>query len=698
MMAWQDTCVPCSIAEVEVSSSNDIEVAEDYGDVTVEGPVLPADNRNEATMNKGGRPKKRKPPKPFEVGNNVKRLSADRAVDNDDIETDAPSYNKYKRVDGEMCSLARRPSQDDTPGGLRPKTRPPTLLESLSGAPSTAVVTEDRVFNSIIFLDAVSAFSNAHSDVSKGCRVLMRMPVSEERKFGMGYWEAIRCERCGFTRPRQKMYEEGERIPGHTRGPLPGKKNAQLALGLTKVPVGAASVHTLFCSVELSLPTKSSLHNLSTGMAGPLISVAEQALADNRSTLRTVMQLRGDQVEDGKPVAVAAAADGVFNNPCYKGYHQKSTQVALPVRESETAKKMIIGFGFANKFAAVGAASAYPKSAPIGNAEEWLGGKVAQQMFNSSPLLLKALVTDGCGQIFRGFQSATHNLQPGFIIEQQDCTVHTSRRQRACVFKAKFSSQLLTGKVGFNGKVTEETRKAFCTVLSKAIASRCSGELNGARYAHPTDDFKYHTAVWAAKYNILDCYSGNHTKCFYVSFVCRCTPVDLVHIPKYLPRKQYLLLTAEDRVELLEVVLDAKLSDDRITRQRYLRSTNCVEAMHRCMHKSLPKYLLFKKLAEMRAFSAVHSAAVGGVGESIARLGQHFGVGPRSGGEAARRLLQIDRQAHSDKRRQQSDEHRRKRKKTSLSQPSKRVEKIMPETPAPACHLRYEDEHSYLQP
>ncbi|CAH1243381.1 Hypp7084 [Branchiostoma lanceolatum] len=233
-------------------------------------------------------------------------------------------------------------------------------------------------------------------------------------------------------------------------------------LGLTKVPVGAASVHTLFCSVELSLPTKSSLHNLSTGMAGPLISVAEQALADNRSTLRTVMQLRGDQVEDGKPVAVAA------------------------------------------------------------------------------------------------------------------------------------------------GKPTGSS----------------------------------------------------------ITLVTRVT----IRSPR------------------------------RITRQRYLRSTNCVEAMHRCMHKSLPKYLLFKKLAEMRAFSAVHSAAVGGVGESIARLGQHFGVGPRSGGEAARRLLQIDRQAHSDKRRQQSDEHRRKRKKTSLSQPSKRVEKIMPETPAPACHLRYEDEHSYLQP
>ncbi|CAH1248747.1 Hypp8374 [Branchiostoma lanceolatum] len=199
------------------------------------------------------------------------------------------------------------------------------------------------------------------------------MPVLEERKFEMGYWEAIRCERCGFTTPRQKMYEEGERIPGHTRsrGPLPGKKKAQLALGLTKVPVGAASVHTLFCSVELSLPTKSSLHNLSTGMAGTLISVAEQALADNRSTLRTAMQLRSDQVEDGKPVAVAAAAGGVFNNPCYKGYHQKSTQVALSVRESETPKKMIIGIGFANKFAAVGAASAYPKSAPIGNAEEW---------------------------------------------------------------------------------------------------------------------------------------------------------------------------------------------------------------------------------------------------------------------------------------------------------------------------------------
>ncbi|CAH1248754.1 Hypp8383 [Branchiostoma lanceolatum] len=100
----------------------------------------------------------------------------------------------------------------------------------------------------------------------------------------------------------------------------------------------------------------------------------------------------------------------------------------------------------------------------------------------------------------------------------------------------------------------------------------------------------------------------------------------------------------------------------------------------------------------MRAFSAVHSAAVGGVGESIARLGQHFGVGSRSGGEAARRLLQIDRQAHSDKRRKHAEDYRRMRQKTSLSQPSKRVEKIMPETPAPACHRRYEDEHSCLQP
>ncbi|CAH1248752.1 Hypp8381 [Branchiostoma lanceolatum] len=237
MMAWQDTCVPCSVAEVEISSSNDIEVAvepadDDFVDVTAEGPVLPA------TINKGGRPKKRKPPKPFEVGNQVKRLSADRVVDNEDIETDAPSYNKYKRVDGEMCSLARRPSQDDTPGGLRPKPRPPTLLESLAGAPSTAVVAEDKVFKSIIFLDTVSDFFNAHSDVIPGCRVLMRMPVSQERKFGMGYWEAIRCERCGFTTPRQKMYEEGERIPGHTRsrGPLPGEKKCVIGAGLGEGP------------------------------------------------------------------------------------------------------------------------------------------------------------------------------------------------------------------------------------------------------------------------------------------------------------------------------------------------------------------------------------------------------------------------------------------------------------------------------
>ncbi|KAI8518173.1 hypothetical protein Bbelb_041900 [Branchiostoma belcheri] len=399
-------------------------------------------------------------------------------------------------------------------------------------------------------------------------------------------------------------------------------------------------------------------------MAGPLVSVAQQALADNRRRLRTVMELRGEQVEDGEAVAVAAAADGCYNNPCYKGFHQKSTQVAFPVREQETDANMLIGFAFANKFGKDGEESTFPKSEPIGNAEEWLAGKLPNRCIN-----------------------------PDFKIEQQDCHVHASRRQRASVFRANLSSQLLTGRADFTGKVTKEARKAFCTVLSRAVASRCSGELRGARGRYLTDDSKFLGAVSDAKLNILDCFSGNHTKCFSVSFVCPCLPAGSDHKPSYLPRKRYLLLTVEDRVEL-GVVLDYKLSEEKAMKQRYLRSTNSVEAFHRCMHKSLPKSLTFKTLAEMRAYSAVHSAAVGGMGESLARLGQHFGVAPRSGGEAAQKLLQLDKQAAADKHRQQSDSYRSSRKRASAKTVSKRVEKLMSET-SQSVHLPHE--HPYLR-
>ncbi|CAH1248796.1 Hypp8416 [Branchiostoma lanceolatum] len=195
---------------------------------------------------------------------------------------------------------------------------------------------------------------------------------------------------------------------------------------------------------------------------------------------------------------------------------------------------------------------------------------------------------------------------------------------RSSVFRTGLSSQLVSGKVEFSGKVTQETTKAYCTVLSKNIGSRCSGELKRAWGHHPTDDSKYLKSVSDAKNNILDCFSGNQcsVKCSALSSVCPCAPVASDHVPSYLPRKKYLLLTEEDRMELNEV-LDFTMSEAAAMKQRYLRSTSSVEAMHRCMHKSLPtgKSLIFKALAEMRA--------VGGMGESLARLGQQFGVGPQ---------------------------------------------------------------------
>ncbi|KAI8518172.1 hypothetical protein Bbelb_041890 [Branchiostoma belcheri] len=254
-MAWQHTYIPLQLAEVEVCSTG-LELGQDVDalppddsddDLIMEGIVLPANpvlEINDIQSNKAGRPKKRKRGKQFELGNDVRHMSmsARHTVEgnNREEETDVGDHisTKYKRVDSDTCSLARRPSLDDTPGGLRPRQRPPTVLESLASAPSdqsgTADVTEDRIFHVPLLMKLINEFYSSHSMLSSRCTPKVTMPTERERKCGFGCWEALRCEKCGFTTPSRRLYEEAERVPGHKRGPSLGRRMCSSLLGLQR--------------------------------------------------------------------------------------------------------------------------------------------------------------------------------------------------------------------------------------------------------------------------------------------------------------------------------------------------------------------------------------------------------------------------------------------------------------------------------
>ncbi|KAI8486495.1 hypothetical protein Bbelb_357300 [Branchiostoma belcheri] len=377
---------------------------------------------------------------------------------------------------------------------------------------------------------------------------------------------------------------------------------------------------------------------------------------------------------------------------------------------------------------------------PIGNAERVMGAQVAWDMLGDAPVVLAKLLLDNDGKVIEGAQetynklretycalkwmrhednlqdpnpsSSTHGQggekdhrviggemwERGISIEKEDCTVHVSRGQRRAVFRLKLSPQIILGKpipsgskCKTSGVVAKKTR--FCHILGHALSRRCQAELAAARRRHPTDHAKFYAAVSGAKSNILDCFSGNHTKCKDLSSTCKARPNDPTYRPKHLPWGRYLCMTADDRAALMTAV-EYKLSGEMVQRQRNLRSNNKCEATHQVLLKSVPKSKTWKRNAAGRAASAAHSVAVGGMGESIVRILATLGCKLRPGGPASKFLSWADKKAKADRVRQRSAAFKSRRAQAWWrKENAKRGSGYRPEQ----LHPNYSKEHSYSQ-
>lgn len=385
---------------------------------------------------------------------------------------------------------------------------------------------------------------------------------------------------------------------------------------------------------------------------------------------------------------------------------------------------------------------------PIGNAEKTMGERVALDLLRGpNPLALSGLTTDNDGKTIDGVQktydtmkakyqalqsmkkanehsgdavpstSSTQDEVPGQVegkgepdviggyhiwkegvtVRKEDCVVHVSRGQRRTVFKLRLSAQLILGKPlpsTCKKNPSQAQKIRFCHILSHALSRRCETELEVARAHFPVDDEKFINAVTAAKNNILDCFSGNHTKCKGVSFACKARANDNGRYkPYHLPWKQDLCMGEGDREELMTSI-EYKLSPEMIKRQRNLRSTNICEAHHLRTLKSVPKARTLKRNAAGKAASAAHSAAVGGMGESIAKISKRLGCALQRGGPGARFLSRADSKARADKIRQRGKGYKTTRVKTWW-----RKEKRKKGSGYKAQHLHpnFSKEHSYSE-
>ncbi|KAI8486494.1 hypothetical protein Bbelb_357290 [Branchiostoma belcheri] len=235
-------------------------------------------------------------------------------------EDDEQQVEEIRRHKKDVWQRARDEDVNATPGRLRPAPSNPTEIEKLSVEcdSSEENIPDERSFHVPLLMRLMNDFMSQHSQESPTCLVpLFVMPADGERARGFVFQETLMCGKCGFRLGPVKLYEESDRLPGKTRGPKPAKKNIQFTVALTKIGIGITAAKTLLSSMDVRTPSLSSMHNLHTTVCDSVEKILQRALAENREKLREVMKIRGKNVEEGKPVEVAAAADGCYNNPSY---------------------------------------------------------------------------------------------------------------------------------------------------------------------------------------------------------------------------------------------------------------------------------------------------------------------------------------------------------------------------------------------
>ncbi|KAI8507145.1 lens induction in camera-type eye [Branchiostoma belcheri] len=595
-------------------------------------------------------------PNAGQFGTNRAPPETQTAVEEDDSHEDSPVEEIHRHI----WSLARdKPGANQTPGRLRPEPADPTEMDKLVVATShemESLVREQRLFDVPLLMTLINNFLSHHSQENPNCSPHCAMPASGETQYGFVFEESLTSVRRVTA------------VPWQDQGAKACQKNVRFAVALTKLGIGVTGAKTLLSGMDIRTPSISTMQKLVNSVCDSMETILETSLEENRGKLRQVLKLRGTEVREGEPVKITAMTDGCYNNPCYHGVSQRATQVTMPFFETETDENLLIHFKSANKLCQVGegrredgeenpcpgheghCSSTFDPAEPIGNAERVLAKKAALDLLGGQhPLVLSELETyDTLKERYHALRGTTADRDPGIrdgdarpsssstqgegpseervlggdiweegvTVKKEDYTVHVSRGQRKVVFKLQLISQVILGRPlpsGYKKSAARDKKVRFCHVLSHALSRRCQTELSQARALHPTEEDKFLNAVTEAKNNILDCFSGNHSKCKRVSFACKARPNDPSYKPRHLPWGQSLCMTPGDREELIKAI-EYRLSPEMVKRQRNLRSINICEAHHLRTLKSLPKSRTQKRNMAGKAASAAHSAAVGGPG------------------------------------------------------------------------------------
>lgn len=439
----------------------------------------------------------------------------------------------YQRLTREVYDLGVRDS-DAPPSILRPICE--DKEDTVDDVQDYSYLNENRLINMEEMGALMSIVYQRHLLTQKKCNSPdFRFVHTTEKLQGLGTSLETKCTKCSFTMEHFPLYKQ---LRLGQIGRPAAELNVRLGQYMATSEISHSSMRSLLSILDVNSPTEVTLQRNINKASEVNTDLSNAQIQKNQEMLQTIIE----HMPDNSTEKAVISCDTMYNNPARGANRLPGTQSSTPFVEFTTKKKLIVGLEtftqICNK-CGLGLEGKthdacmrnYPSSGPMSQAEKMATAQFIDKL-QTTPLHdnITHFLADGCNQVLSGVQSDN--------IERILCIQHVKRAQFRKYYKvAGLLSSGLFGTHDPNKKKND---------MGNAIVTRCSIEFTRARRTYRNDS-AFYAFCEKIRLNILECLSGDHSKCPSSSLVCRPDQQKQV-------TKNYGLTTSD--VNILQAVID----------------------------------------------------------------------------------------------------------------------------------------------
>lgn len=493
----------------------------------------------------------------------------------------------------------------------------------------------------------------------------------EYEKWGLCWAASVKCKSCNYKTKCHPLFEQ---IDTGNRGRKAAKLNLAVQVALHRHAISYTGLCDILNSLNIMAPTISSMQKCADKVGKAIVNENKR---DMNEKIENIQKLK-EKCGLGYDVPINCEGDGTFNNRLGSASNpfQSGTQCTYSVVENFTKSKHIISMATKNKLCHCkgevhgdNCTANLAASDTIGNEGEYLRECISD--INEAGLSVRHVTLDGDSNATK---EAEEILQPSNIdLDVLSCTRHLSNSLRKAVKNSPFSGATFPAK-------TKTVQNKLQSRFASDVMKRCNGEMAALSKIHKGNIEKMVQQASYLAETIIQCYSGDCSKCHKHSFVCTAMkPWGRPDLPNiYQQERQFLTLNAADKALLIEI-LNKRFGRKAVLKTKLNTTQNKCEGVNRGLLTSLPKHLTYSRQYPARAHAAVHRMN-NLPGASLLELQKAAGCQTITHHSPVnRQLQQRDKTVKNDKR-----------KKASLKYKSRRSQMIKKR------YLLYDEKHAEM--